>query len=135
MNRLSNELIKNIPTHFIELILQIFNKCLKTSDIPKIRCFGMITPIYKKGNKFNPDNYVGICVMGALLKILCLTLNERVKSYLYEMNTINRAQIGLKANCRTSDHILTLKTLINKHVKRKNEKNVFACFRTAYDSI
>ena len=94
--------------------------------------------LLKKGNKLNPDNYRGICVMNALLKVLCLTLNERLKTYLYKMNTIDKAQIGFKAKCRTSDHILTLKTLINKHVKDKNKKKVFACFvdfRKAYDSI
>ena len=76
--------------------------------------------------------------MNALLKVLCLTLNERLKSYLYKMNTINKAQIGFKANRRTSDHILKLKTLINKHVKDKNKRNVFACFvdfREDYVSI
>ena len=54
------------------------------------------------------------------------------------MNTINKAQTGFKAKCRTSDHIVTLKTLINKHVKDKNKKKVFACFvdfRKAYDFI
>ena len=135
---LSNEMIKNTPIHFIEIILQVFNKCLKTGDICKISCYGLITPIYKKENKLNPDNYRGICVMNAILKVLCLTLNERLKSSLYKMNTINKAQIGFKAKCRTSDHILTLKTLINKHVKDKNKKKVFACFvdfRKAYDFI
>ena len=76
--------------------------------------------------------------MNAILKVLCLTLNERLKSYLHKMNTINKAQIGFKAKFRTSDHILTSKTLINKHVKDENKKKVFACFvdfRKAYDSI
>ena len=106
-------MIKNTPINFIEIILQVFNKCLKTGDIPKIWCFGLITPIYKKGNKLNPDNYRGICVINPLLKVLCLTLNERLKSYLYKKNTINKAQIGFKAKCRTSDEIRTLKTIIN----------------------
>ena len=79
LDRLSNEIIKNTPIYFIEIILQVFNKCLKTGDIPKIWCFGLITPIYKKGNKLNPDNYKGICVMNALLNVLCLTLNERLQ--------------------------------------------------------
>ena len=138
LDRLSNEIIKNTPIHFIEIILQVFNKCLATGDIPKIWCYGPIRPIYKKGNKLNPNNYKGICVMNAILKVLCLSLNERLKSYLYEMNTINKAQIGFKAKCRTSDHILTLKTLINENVKDKNKKKVFVCFvdfRKAYDSI
>ena len=77
-------------------------------------------------------------MMNALLKVLCLTLNERLKIYLYKMNTINKAQIGFEAKCRTLDHILTLKTLINKHVNDKSKKKVFACFvdfRKAYDTI
>ena len=36
VDRLSNEMLKNTPIHFIEIILQVFNKCLKTRDIPKI---------------------------------------------------------------------------------------------------
>ena len=36
VDRLSNEMTKNTPIHFIEIILQVFNKCLKTGDIPKI---------------------------------------------------------------------------------------------------
>ena len=77
-------------------------------------------------------------MINAILKVLCLTLNERLKRYLYKMNTINKAQIGFKAKCRPPDHIRTLKTLTNKHVKDKNKKKVFACFvdfRKAYDSI
>ena len=60
-------------------------------------------------------------MMNAILKVLCLTLNERLKSYLYQMNTTNKAQIGFKAKCRTSDHILTLKSFVD--------------FRKSYDSI
>ena len=82
----------------------------RAGDIPKIWCFGLITPLYKKGNKLNPDNYRGICVMNALLKVLCLTLNERLKSYLYKMNAINKAHIGFKAKCSTSDNIRTKNT-------------------------
>ena len=55
VDRLSNEMIKNTPIHFIEIILQVFNKCLKTVDIPKIRCYGLITSIYKNGNKLNDE--------------------------------------------------------------------------------
>ena len=48
VDRLSNEMIKNTLIHFIDIIFQVFNKCLKTGDIPKICCYGLITPIYKK---------------------------------------------------------------------------------------
>ena len=117
--------------------------------VPKEWCCGLITPIYKKGSKLDPDNYRGNCVMNALLKVLCLIMNqrlqafltknnERLQAFLTKNNTIDRAQIGFMPKSRTTDHIFTLKTLCNKYVKDKNGGKLFACFvnfKKAYDSI
>ena len=72
------------------------------------------------------------------LKILCLILNKRLQDHINEKQLINKGQIGFVPKCRTTDHLLTLKTLINKHVRDTNGKQVFACFidfKKAYDSI
>ena len=48
------------------------------------------------------------------------------------------SQIGFLPNYRTSDHVYTLHTLINKHVQQKNKGNIFSCFidfKKAFDSI
>ena len=36
VDRLSNDMIENTLIHFIGILLQVFNKCLKTGDIPKM---------------------------------------------------------------------------------------------------
>ena len=62
----------------------------------------------KREVNFDPDNYRGICVMNALLKVLCLIMNQRLQAFLTKNNTIDRAQIGFMPKSGTTDHIFTL---------------------------
>ena len=50
-------MIQNAPHLYIDLILKMFNKILILGLVPKEWCCGLITPIYKKGSKLDPDNY------------------------------------------------------------------------------
>ena len=57
---------------------------------------------------------------------------------LYILVYISEEQVGFREKSRTTDHITTLKTLVNKHLTSKKGKKVFACFidlKKAYDSI
>ena len=52
-------------------------------------------------------------------------------------NFINKCQIGFSKKARTSDHILVLKTLIDKYINIKGG-NIFACFidlRKAFGTV
>ena len=54
-----------------------------------------------------------------------------------ELKLINKKQIGFKRNSRTSDHLLTLKTIIKKYVTIGGKK-MYACFvdlKKAFDSV
>ena len=64
----------------------------------------------------DPDNYRGICVISCLSKLFLLILNQRLSSFVNTYKIINRSQIGFQKRKRTSDHIFSLKTIINKHV-------------------
>ena len=86
----------------------------------------LITPIHKKGSKSDPNNYRGICVGNALL--FCILLNSRLKTFVHNNNLINKSQIGFQEKFCTSDHILTLKTLIKKHVTDKSKQRVHTAF-------
>ena len=53
------------------------------------------------------------------------------------LNILHNSQIGLLPNNRTADHVLTLRTLIDKYVHCHQEK-VYACFvnlRKAFNSV
>ena len=86
----------------------------------------------------NSENYRPICVFSCLTKLFCLVLNDRLKTYLIDSDKISSSQIGFMENHRTSDHIFTPKTLINRYVHQEPRGKIYACFvdfRKAFDSV
>lgn len=130
-------MLKNINHVFKLAILKLFNFILNVGHFPTTWNEGLITPIFKSGDKFNPNNYRGICVSSNLGKIFCSILNNRITQFLIEHDVLSKNQIGFLPNHRTSDHIFTLHTLIDKHVTQ-NKHKIFTCFvdfHKAFDSI
>ena len=61
--KIRNEMIKAI----LEPLMPIFfNLILQSEKMPDVWCQGLITPIYKSGDKSDPTNYKGICVSSCL---------------------------------------------------------------------
>ena len=113
---ISNEMIKCSSGPLLGIILDFFNINLAKSLVSASWCKGIISPIHKEGDKSNPENFRGICIMNSLLKPLCMMLYERIANFLKSKNTINKSQIGFMRGNRSMDHILTLKSIVNKYV-------------------
>ena len=122
---ISNEMIKHAPPIIIELLLEYINLCLEKSLVSQQWCFDIINTIHKEGSINDPNNYRGISISSALLKIVCSLLNNRLKAFCSKHNMINNNQIGFKPNSRTSDHILTLRTLVKKYVTIGKKKAIY----------
>lgn len=137
-DRIRNEMLKTGIQYLKVAICKLFNLILKCGFFPTSWCQGIITPIYKSGNRLDPSNYRGICINSCLGKLFTLVLNIRLQHYLSERNILHKAQIGFLPNHRTFDHIFTLRTLIDKHVTHSTKGKLFTCFidfKKAFDSI
>ena len=119
---ISNELLKLSTVNILNIILKFMNLCLKLSLIPPVWCLSLINPIHKQGSKSNPENYRGISIMNALLKVLIVMMNNRLNEYCENNNIINRGQLGFRKHNRTVDQVTTLKSLVNKYTydKKRN---------------
>lgn len=111
-----NEMLKFDDQKFNTAILKLFNLILSIGHFPDLWSEGIITPIFKSGNKLDPNNYRGICVSSNLGKLFCSILNTRLQDFLREHDVLSKSQIGFMPKQRTTDHIYTLHTLINRHV-------------------
>jgi len=132
------EMLKHSTPELQAALLKLFNIVLRSGCFPDIWSQGLITPIHKSGNKLDPNNFRGICVSSNLGKLFSSILNNRIVSFLNEHNVLSPSQIGFIPKHRTTDHIYTLHTLINKHVKQTKNGKIFACFvdfKKAFDSI
>ena len=137
-DRIANEFLQVIPDNIFKLILDYLNLTLELGKICANWCIGIISLIHKDGPKDDPSNYRAICIMNALLKVLCTLLNERLTDYCEEAKIIDIAQIGFKRHSRTTDHTFTLKGAVNKYVVDQKGKKLYACFvdfQKAFDSV
>ena len=118
-------------------MLKYINLCLHKSLISQDWCYDIITTIYKDGSSIDPNNYRGISISSVLLKLTCSLLHNRLEEFCEKNNIIDKNQIGFRKKHRTSDHLLTLKSIVKKYVTI-GEKKLFACFidfKKAFDSV
>ena len=135
---IANEFLKLATPELLNLILKYLNLNLRQGITCKNWCYDLITLIHKEGPKDDPNNYRGICIMNALLKVLCTLLNNRLTDYCAEQKLIDIKQIGFERFSRASDHIFTLKTVVNKYVVDERGKKLYTCFvdfKKAFDSV
>ncbi len=121
-DNISNEMLKLSSPYIIQALANLFNLILSSGDFPETWAEGLITPIYKKGDKFDPNNYRGICVGSNLAKLFCIIMNNRIVTFLTRRSILHKSQIGFLPKQRTSDHIYSLHTLINKNLRANKEK-------------
>ena len=86
---ISTEVYKALPDHLVQLLTKIFNGILVTGEYPASWSVGLICPIYKAGEKEEPNTYRGITLLNCIGKIFTSILNTRLKNWA-EKNKILR---------------------------------------------
>ena len=138
LDRISNEMIKCSFEILKNCFVKLFNLILTVGYIPNIWCKGLITPVHKNGDPTEPDNFRPICVLSCVSKFFTNVLNNRLTLVCKKEKLIHWSQIGFLENYRTTDHIFSLKTLLNKYTRGVRNGKVYSCFidfKKAYDSV
>ena len=132
---ISNEMLKSSGPQLRQLILKLFNGCLDQGAYPWNE--SITTPLHKKGDKQNPDNYRAITIGSCIGKLFASVLLKRVIAFRRTFCPDTPNQLGFCEGAQTADHILTLSTIIEKyvHVGRKRLYTCFIDFRKAFDSV
>ena len=116
-------------------LLKLFNECLNHGYYPWNT--SIVTPIHKKGNIYDPNNYRAIAVGSSLGKIFSSIMLERLLQFRQEEAKNPPNQLGFCREAQTADDILTLDTCIQKYVK-KNKSKLYTCFidfQKAFDTV
>ena len=107
----------------IKQYVGLFNKILDTGEYPESWSLGLIIPIYKKkGDKRDCNNYRGITLLSCVGKLCTSIVNERLKEYCELNKIIDENQAGYRAEYSTTDHIFSLKALIDLFFKSKQKR-------------
>jgi len=136
LDQISNEMLKNGTHQVNATLLNLFNKVFVLGIYPSIWAQGLLTNIHKKGSFMDPNNYRGITITSSVGKLLNSILSTRLQGFLRKYNLLSISQIGFEKNSSTADHILTLRTIIDKYTQ--NSQKLYACFvdfKQAFDTV
>ena len=136
-DRVSNEMLKSAKLILADPILRLFNSLLEKSIYPKQWSLDILTPLHKKNEKSDPNNFRGVVVSSSLGKLFNKFIQKRLEKHCNLKNIINEIQGSGKANSRTSDHHLIIRFLLDKYVNGQGKK-IFVCFvdlQKAYDTV
>ena len=131
---IANEFLINSTVALRTAILNLFNACLTTGTYPWN--IALVTPLHKKGDKYDRNNYRAIAVGSNLGKLFSSILLGRLISYRNSNCPDPVNQLGFCKYAQTSDHTFTLNTTIKKYLSQK--KRLYSCFidyRKAFDTV
>lgn len=128
------EVLKNDVS--INALYSLVSCCFKNSIVTDQWQTGIITPIFKEGDKTDPQNYRGITLLNASCKIYCDILNCRLMKWLEQNEKLCDEQNGFRANRSCQDHIYALYSLLKSRLSLK--LSTYTCFvdaRKAFDRV
>ena len=132
---ITNEVLKASPPNLQKALTKLFNECLDKGIYPWNQT--VISPLHKKGDINNPDNYRAIAVGSNMGKLFSSILLQRLLQFRQLSCPDTENQLGFCQEAQTVDHVYTLNTCIEKQVK-KLKKRLYTCFvdfRKAFDLL
>ena len=136
MDGLIPEIFKTSADTITPFVTVLFTTVFKSSSYPKSWTESYITPIFKKSDADDTNNYRGIALIHILAKLYSKRLHDRLMKWALENEKIISNQYGFQKNKSTVDCIFIFHSLITK-ILSNNEKLycTFVDYQKAFDSV
>jgi exonuclease III len=131
-----NEFFIECTDFLLPILHKMFNCILMTGIFPSSWSSAVIIPIFKKGDRSDPNNYRGISLVSSLGKLFTSVINHRLLNWSATNDVMTDAQFGFQPGFSTVDAIFALHALVTKSLTAKKRLYcAFIDFRKAFDSI
>ena len=102
----------------------IFDLCITHGYFPDELKLGCITPVYKKDDRTDINNYRPVCSLSPLSKIFEKIVYKKMICFLDKFNIMSNTQFGFRKNMSTETALLYFVDLIQNGLN--NKENVGA---------
>ncbi|XP_038116806.1 uncharacterized protein LOC119769006 [Culex quinquefasciatus] len=117
-----------------EILHQIILRIWCEEQLPTDWLDGLVTPIYKKGQRLDCANYRGITILNAAYKVLSRILWSKLRPMTETF--VGEYQCGFRAGRSTTDQMFTLRQILDKFREYNLQTHhLFIDFKAAYDSV
>ena len=115
------KIIKEFDNLLATFIIENFNLCLNKGEFPEILKIAEVTPIYKKANPFEKDNYRPISILSNISKNFDRIMHNQMNNFF--INKLSNCQCGFVKGFETPHCLLTM---IEKFRNIRENNGVFA---------
>ena len=120
----------------MKAIFKFLNRILETTELPDKGAVSIYQPVFKNGNRNDPNNYRGISLSSCLCKLFTALLTERIQNDLEKRNVLGRGQAGFRNNMGCTDQVFVLPSLISLYLVRKKKLFLtFIDYEKAFDRV
>lgn len=114
----------------------LFNNCLRYEYIPRDWKLAKVVPVFKKGDRGNPENYRPISLLPTISKLYEKFLSYQMNNYLESNNVLSNRQHGFRRNRSTETAVLSLTEKITSSLERQNYTTAFFLdLSKAFDTV
>ena len=134
INTISTNILNEIKTEISEMLAYIFNMCIEQGYFPTELKVGCITPIFKKGNKFDITNYRPVCSLSQFSKIFEKIVYTRMVDFINKNNIFSETQYGFRKNKSTETALIDFTDYVHNGLTNKqNVGSIFMDLSKAFD--
>ena len=129
-------LLKNCVDSMKSPLKRVWQQSLEEGHIPDILKTGIITPIYKGGDRTKPQNYRPISLTSHVTKIFEKIVREKLTNYMTVNEKFNDNQHGFRNGRSCISQLLNHYNTILDNLENQNEIDViYLDFAKAFDKV
>ena len=135
-DEIAPKIVKWAASLYSPILKVIFNKCIDLGYYPNGMKVGKVTPVYKKGEKNDENNYRPITILTQFNQIFERLLSKRLLNFFDKYNVITKKQFGFQKNHCTDHATLDLKEYVLENMENKEVLAIlFIDMQKAFDTV
>ena len=119
-----------------ESLAQIFNKSMRTGDVPREWRDALIVPLFKKGSRSAPSNYRPVSLTSVVCKVMERIIKDNIVKQLKEHEVIKDSQHGFTKGRSCLTNLLEFFEEVYEKIDEGNAVDViYLDFAKAFDKV
>ena len=136
IDKLPVSIFKRIRHHILDPLARIINSSFEQGVFPEALKLARITPVHKKGDVNDPNNFRPISSLHYISKIIEKAVSNRLISFSNKHSLINKNQFGFQRGKSTCDALLNLTETIYESLDNKHHNyTLMFDIKKAFDSV
>ena len=133
---ISNFILKGVISSISDPLAHVFNVSILNGVFPERMKIAKVIPLFKKGDKLDPNNYRPISLLPTLSKILEKLIFKRMIDFLNTHNVFTNSQFGFRQKHSTVHALLNFVNKVAHSIDNHSHLiGIFLDFSKAFDTI